>query len=77
MPVGETALDGARRELREETGIDAGDWRELRRSHLSNSVSDEFAVLFLATGLTAGVADARRRPRRWTSAGCRSTKCWR
>ena len=56
VPDGESPLEGARRELREETGIDAADWRELGRSHLSNSVSDEFAILFLATGLTDGIA---------------------
>jgi 8-oxo-dGTP pyrophosphatase MutT (NUDIX family) len=57
VPDGETALEGARRELQEETGVDATDWRELARVHLSNSVSDELAVLFLATELTSG--DAR------------------
>jgi len=56
VPIGETALEGARRELREETGIEAATWQELARSHLSNSVSDELAVLYLATGLTAGHA---------------------
>jgi 8-oxo-dGTP pyrophosphatase MutT (NUDIX family) len=56
VPAGETALEGARRELREETGVDAADWRELGRAHLSNSVSDELAVLFLATDLTEGDA---------------------
>jgi 8-oxo-dGTP pyrophosphatase MutT (NUDIX family) len=56
VPAGESALDGARRELREETGVEAGHWIELCRSHLSNSVSDEEAVLFLATGLSHGVA---------------------
>jgi 8-oxo-dGTP pyrophosphatase MutT (NUDIX family) len=56
VPDGETPLDGARRELLEETGVVAAEWRELARAHLSNSVSDELAVLFLATGLTAGVA---------------------
>ncbi|MGH2474046.1 MAG: NUDIX domain-containing protein, partial [Candidatus Limnocylindrales bacterium] len=56
VPLGETALEGARRELREETGIEAATWSELARSHLSNSVSDELAVLYLATGLTAGEA---------------------
>lgn len=56
VPVGETALEGAQRELGEETGIAAATWRELARSHLSNSVSDELAVLYLATDLTAGVA---------------------
>ena len=56
VPSGESALDGARRELREETGIEAADWIELSRSHLSNSVSDEEAILYLATGLTHGEA---------------------
>lgn len=56
VPAGESPLEGARRELREETGTEASTWRELARSHLSNSVSDELAVLFLATGLTPGVA---------------------
>jgi ADP-ribose pyrophosphatase len=56
VPAGETALDGAKRELREETGVEASDWREIARVHLSNSVTDELAVLFVATGLTHGVA---------------------
>jgi 8-oxo-dGTP pyrophosphatase MutT (NUDIX family) len=56
VPAGETALDGVRRELREETGVEASDWRELARVHLSNSVTDELAILFLATGLTHGIA---------------------
>ena len=56
VPLGETALDGARRELREETGIEASTWLELGRMHLSNSVSDEHAVIYLATGLTSGTA---------------------
>lgn len=56
VPAGETALEGARRELLEETGVEAADWRELARLHLSNSVSDELAILFLATGLIHGVA---------------------
>src|SRR6476660_4336848 len=56
VPAGETALEGARRELREETGVEARDWGELARVHLSNSVSDELAILFVATGLTHGVA---------------------
>jgi len=56
VPAGETALEGARRELLEETGVEAADWRELARLHLSNSVSDEVAVLFVATGLTHGIA---------------------
>lgn len=57
VPDGETALDGARRELREETGVEARTWQELARVDLSNSVTDERAVLFLATGLTHGEAE--------------------
>ena len=56
VPAGESPLDGARRELREETGVEASGWRELARVHLSNSVSDELAVLFVATGLSEGLA---------------------
>jgi 8-oxo-dGTP pyrophosphatase MutT (NUDIX family) len=51
-PMGEDYIDGAKRELIEETGLVADHWQELFRMHLSNSVSDELAVIFLATGLT-------------------------
>jgi 8-oxo-dGTP pyrophosphatase MutT (NUDIX family) len=57
VPDGETALEGARRELLEETGVEATDWHELVRVHLSNSVSDELAVLYLATGPRQGTAN--------------------
>ena len=57
VPAGESALDGARRELREETGLTAGTWHELGRVTLSNSVTDERAVLFLATDLRHGDAE--------------------
>lgn len=56
VPVGESPLEGAQRELREETGLSATTWVELGRLSLSNSVTDERAVLFLATGLTHGEA---------------------
>jgi ADP-ribose pyrophosphatase len=49
-------VDGARRELREETGYEAAEWRTLCRLTLSNSVTDERGALFLATGLTPGDA---------------------
>lgn len=51
-PVGTDPLEGARRELLEETGLKAANWRELLRMHLSNSVSDEHAIVYLASGLT-------------------------
>lgn len=50
----EGPLAGARRELREETGATARDWTELGIAHLSNSVTDEEAVLYLATGIEHG-----------------------
>ena len=46
----------ARRELVEETGYSGGEWRKLCRAELSNSVTDEITVLFVATGLEAGPA---------------------
>ena len=56
-PATEDALEGARRELREETGAEARSWREIARVHLSNSVSDELAVLYVATGIRPGEPD--------------------
>jgi len=53
---GEDPLGGAQRELLEETGYRAAEWRELLRFTTSNSIADETGVLFVATGLTAGVA---------------------
>ena len=46
----------ARRELVEETGYRGGVWRELCRAELSNSVSDETTIMFVATDLEAGEA---------------------
>ena len=53
-PAGESPLVGAQRELREEAGVEAAEWREIARVHVSNSVTDEVATLFLATGLRHG-----------------------
>ena len=56
VPPSETPLEGIQRELREETGLEASEWRELGRLDLSNSVTDEEAVLFEAHGLHHGEA---------------------
>ncbi len=47
-------LDGAKRELIEETGLTASSWTELLQMHLSNSVSDELAIIYLARDLEMG-----------------------
>jgi len=44
-------VESAKRELLEETGLVAADWTRLMEMHLSNSVTDEHAILFLARGL--------------------------
>lgn len=53
-PDGEEPLEAAKRELLEETGMTARNWEVLGTSHLSNSVSNEEAIWFLATDLTEG-----------------------
>ncbi|ATP58562.1 DNA mismatch repair protein MutT [Pedobacter ginsengisoli] len=49
-------LDSAKRELAEETGLMATEWIEIQRMHLSNSVSDELAIIYVAKDLTPGVS---------------------
>ena len=51
---GEDPLEAARRELEEETGLSARRWEKMGEAHLSNSATDEYAVWFLAIGLTQG-----------------------
>lgn len=54
--LGEDAIECARRELAEETGFSAGAYQQILELDLSNSLTDERAVLFLATNLTPGEA---------------------
>jgi len=61
IPEGGGALDvapleSAKRELIEETGLVAEHWRQFLRMDLSNSVSDEVAISFLAWNLAHGQA---------------------
>ena len=56
-PLGVDPLDSAKRELKEETGIIARDWKKLLDIHLSNSVSDEKGYIYLATGLEFSEAE--------------------
>jgi len=53
-PLADDPLEGARRELKEETGLTARHWTPLLHAHLSNSVTDEEGVVYLAEDLEAG-----------------------
>ena len=50
-PEGTDPLESARRELLEETGLKATRWTEIQRMHLSNSVTDEYGIIYLAQEL--------------------------
>jgi 8-oxo-dGTP pyrophosphatase MutT (NUDIX family) len=55
VPLEANLLDGAQRELREETGLAAGHWELLLpQVQLSNSVTDEVGTVLLARELTEG-----------------------
>lgn len=51
-PLAEDPLDGARRELAEEVGLQAADWRPILTMELSNSITDEICHGYLALDLT-------------------------
>ena len=53
-PLDQDPLDAAKRELAEETGLRAAHWMEIAQFDVSNSVTDEQAVCFLAWDLTKG-----------------------
>lgn len=53
-PQGESPLAAAQRELEEEVGLKANSWQQLMTMHLSNSVTDEFCVVFVAQDLLPG-----------------------
>jgi len=53
---GEPPLDCARRELEEETGLTAGSFAPVLEMDMSNSLTDERAIIYLATDLRPGAA---------------------
>jgi len=55
-PLGADPELSAKRELIEETGLVASKLTEIQRMHLSNSVSDELAIIYLAQDLALGEA---------------------
>jgi ADP-ribose pyrophosphatase len=57
VPYDEDLVEGSARELREETGITAKKLVQVNRCHLSNSVTDEAAFVFVATDLSYGEAE--------------------
>ncbi|MGW8121353.1 NUDIX domain-containing protein [Roseivirga echinicomitans] len=54
VPQTETLEAGAKRELKEETGLDCEHLSFLCKIHTSNSVTDELGMVYIATGLTEG-----------------------
>lgn len=50
-PLNENPLNAAKRELLEETGFVAEDWKQILTLHLSNSVTDEFSIIYIARNL--------------------------
>lgn len=56
-PMGQSPLEAAQRELREETGILAEKWTPLLEIHTSNSVTDEYGMTFVAQNLSFGESD--------------------
>jgi 8-oxo-dGTP pyrophosphatase MutT (NUDIX family) len=53
-PKNEDPLEAAKRELREETGIRAAQWTQIMRLHISNSITDEEGLVFVAKELSHG-----------------------
>lgn len=53
-PIDQPAIDGAHKELAEETGLRAESMTELMQVELSNSVSDEVGCAFVAQQLSQG-----------------------
>lgn len=56
-PLDEEPLAAAKRELREETGLQADHWEQLMCLHPSNSITDEVGFVYIAKGLTEGDPD--------------------
>ncbi|MEM9885548.1 MAG: NUDIX hydrolase [Bacteroidota bacterium] len=55
-PIDTLPLDTAKRELLEETGIQAQKWTKLLKLHTSNSVTDEYGFAYVAQELSFGAA---------------------
>jgi ADP-ribose pyrophosphatase len=58
LEPGEEPLASARRELREETGLHGGDWREAAAFWTTPGFCNEHMTLFVATGVEEGEPEA-------------------
>ena len=47
-------LESAKRELKEETGLEAESWELIQKVHTSNSVTDEVGLVYVAQNLSEG-----------------------
>lgn len=56
-PLNELPLDSAKRELAEETGLEAVNWLEFLQLDMSNSITNERAVAFIAWDISQGEAE--------------------
>lgn len=56
-PLNEAPLESARRELAEETGLEAANWLEFMQLDMSNSITNERAFAFIAWDLEMGEAE--------------------
>jgi 8-oxo-dGTP pyrophosphatase MutT (NUDIX family) len=60
---GESPLDCAKRELAEEVGKSASQWRELKRFYTTPGFAEEEVIVFLATDLGDATAEAEEEER--------------
>ncbi len=56
-PLNTDPQETARRELKEETGLSAQIFEKILEVHLSNAVSDELGIVYVARGITIGQAE--------------------
>ena len=60
---GESPLDCAKRELAEEVGKSASEWRELKRFYTTPGFAEEEVIVYLATDLGDATAEAEEEER--------------
>lgn len=57
VACGTDPLAGAKKELQEETGLSASSWEQILAVHISNSVTDEAGLVYVAKDLEQGQTD--------------------